>query len=58
MPPALSEDEASASETEIPCKEIDKKNKKKQPAKDEDEDGDDEAVDEVRRGAGPQPLEY
>ncbi|KAK8182780.1 hypothetical protein BC567DRAFT_65871 [Phyllosticta citribraziliensis] len=44
MPPALSEDEASASETDIPYKEVEKTNKKKKPAKDEDED--DEDVDE------------
>ncbi|KAK8152857.1 hypothetical protein BKA80DRAFT_38678 [Phyllosticta citrichinensis] len=46
MPPALSEDEVSASETEIPYKEVDKKNKKNQPAKDEDEDDEDDDEDE------------
>lgn len=46
MPPALSEDEASASETEIPHKEVNNKDKGKQPAKDEDEDDEDDEEDE------------
>ncbi|KAK7543794.1 hypothetical protein IWX46DRAFT_124766 [Phyllosticta citricarpa] len=48
MPPALSEDEASASETEIPYKEVDKRTKKKQPANAESEDDEDnEDEDEI-----------